>query len=198
MTTALSPRQTALYAAATEADKRYRQVKLDAHAEAQRIVEQAVAQALAERDMAVRRAFDAGVRKALFRRRDGGLHTTNQDAINQVLARTEHFAELDAAVEEAVVEATGGARYAIDADGHLVITPPTEELQAIAGRLDLEADTVVPASARFVRTRFGKLDPVDGVSIPGTIDRNPAVMWAAQPEHEAAALAWWSTQTTAA
>jgi hypothetical protein len=147
--------------------------------------------------MAVRRAFDAGVRKSFFRRRDGGLHTTNQDAINQVLARTEHFAELDAAVEEAVVEAEGGARFEVNAAGELVITPPADELAVLTKRLDMEEDTVVPTSARFTRTKFGKLDPVEGMSIPGTIDRNPVVVWALEAENQARALAWWSELTAA-
>lgn len=199
----LNHAQQVAYEEATAADKRWRQVKLEAHAEAQKIVDEMIQQAATARDVAVRRAYDKGVRKAFFRKKEGGLHTTNQDEINKILARTEHLAELHAEAAEAAAEAAGMARYAVDADGYLWITPPADQLATVVAEVNanpmaaFEPDTVIPESARFERTRFGKLNPIDGATIPGTYDRNPVVMWLARDSHEADALAWLSDEQTA-
>lgn len=204
MTANLNHKQQVLYSTATEADKRFRRVKLEAAAEAQRIVDESIAQAKAERDLAVRRAFDGGVRKAFFRRKDGGLHTTNPRAIDDVLAATEHLVEQEAAVTEAVQVAEGGARYRLEGEV-LVITAPRDEVDAIVQRngLEMAPDYEVRASG----VRNGRLVLVTESSVPiidpetgepelnmfnnPAIEAHPAVTWFHQGDNEAKAVTFY-------
>lgn len=193
----LRPEQQVALREATTANRTYRDAAKTLHEKHRQIVEAELAGLLAHSDRMVRRAIDMGVPKARFRSSDEGLHTSNPYAIDQVLARTESEAQAEAVVTEAVRQ-DGGNQYRIDADGLFWITPPTEDVDDLAERLDLEFDTVTPYSARFRITPTGRLDAVDGVQIPGTIDRNPVVMWAYKTENETAALAWYAANTAAA
>lgn len=166
-------------------DDSFAQLKRTARAEVQRMVDERLAAASAELDRLVRVAVDAGVPKEEFRRPEHGLHTTNRQRVLDILARTESLRE----TMEAVEVTAGPSLFAFDG-GLLVITPPRDVVDDLAARLDLEPDTVTPYSARFRITPTGRLDAVDGVKIPGTIDRNPVVMWAYKPENETAALEW--------
>lgn len=85
---ALRPHLTAV----TQADLDWRDAKRDAHERARQAADQEIAQKLAIRDAAVRRAVDAGVPLVEFRRKGQGLHTSHQGTVLDALARTETLA----------------------------------------------------------------------------------------------------------
>lgn len=150
-------------------------------------------------DLAVREAVTAGVPLAEFRRKESGLHTTDTGAVLRSLKRTEAIAET---LAETTTQAPEGP-YRIDGDGYLVVTPPADELAVMVAEINrtaaaFEPDTVIPSDARFTVTKWDMLDPVDGTTIPGTIDPNPAVKWAKRSQNQAAAVAWFKDQQEAA
>lgn len=89
MTKDLEPTHRQHLALVTVADLEWRETKRTAKERALRRAEQEIADALAERDRAVRAAVDSGLPLIELRRKHHGLHTSNQSTVLESLRRTE-------------------------------------------------------------------------------------------------------------
>ncbi len=198
--TKLTATQQELVKKVTAADLNRREVKRYAEAEAKRQAEAKIADAAWAVDLAVRAAVQAGVPLAEFRKADQGLHTKNQDAVKQSLARTEGLATIEQELAELVSESS---LYSFR-EGKPIVTPPADELLPLAREwklLEWETELILRMNEYDLLIPENEYTITDGSLVEngtGIAKKlNPVCTWWEQGTHKADAREWFAAHTPA-